>query len=79
MPDSEQTRRCSRPSGLGTISSSGNMSCVPVARRVAASITAWKIGPAPVTPVESRSGLRSKLPTQTPTVTSAVYPIVQLS
>ena len=52
---------------------------VPAIRRVAASMTAWKIGPAPVTPEESRSGVRSKLPTQTPTVTSRVYPIVQLS
>src|SRR5207237_8781044 len=38
-----------------------------------------KIGPAPVTPEESRSGVRSKLPTQTPTVTSRVYPTVQLA
>ena len=41
----------------------------PAARRSAASITPWKIGAAPVTPLELRSGVRSKLPTQTPTVT----------
>ena len=45
----------------------------------AAIITSWKIGAAPVTPDELRSGVRSKLPTQTPTVTSRVKPIVQLS
>ena len=45
----------------------------------AASITAWKIGPAPVTPDEPMSGARSKLPTQTPTVTCCEKPIVQLS
>src|SRR5580765_5059559 len=37
------------------------------------------MGPAPVTPDELMSGVRSKFPTHTPTVTSRVYPIVQLS
>ena len=38
----------------------------------AASITSWKIGPAPVTPLELCSSVRSKLPAHTPTVTSRV-------
>ena len=51
----------------------------PATRRSAASITPWKIGAAPVTPLEFLSGVRSKLPTQTPTVTCLEYPTVQLS
>ena len=37
------------------------------------------MGAAPTTPDALCSGVRSKLPTQTPTVTSRVKPIVQLS
>ena len=57
-------RCCSSSAGRSTIDGS--------CRRLAASITAWKIGPAPVTLLELRSSLRSKLPTHTPTVTARV-------
>src|SRR5256885_13337265 len=53
--ESAQIGCCSRSGGRSTI--------VESCARSAASITEWKIGPAPVTPLELRSSLRSKLPT----------------
>ena len=61
------------------IGASSPIGIVPRTRFTAASITAWKIGAAPVMPLEFRSSRRSKLPAHTPTVTSRVNPMVQLS
>ena len=70
--------RGARSDGRST-SGSSPAGARPPRRACAASITSWKIGAAPVTPDEFWSGVRSKLPTHTPTVTSRVKPIVQLS
>ena len=79
-PDRRRRRACRRarrswsrpaaPADRGRVPSSAG--CRRSTRSSAASITAWKIGPAPVTPDEPSSGVRSKLPTHTPTVTSRV-------
>src|SRR3989344_2875674 len=45
----------------------------------ASTITSWKIGPAPVTPLVSFIGALFALPTHTATILSGVYPTVQLS
>src|SRR5215213_8555173 len=66
MPDSVQMVACSTSAGGERITLAVDDS----RPFVAASITAWKMGPAPVTPDELRSGVRSKFPTHTPTVTS---------
>src|SRR5258707_6688425 len=66
-PDVAQTGARSTPGGGSRIGPS-----VMARPFIAASITEWKIWPAPVTPLELRSSVRSKLPTQTPTVTSRV-------
>lgn len=79
IPDSAQIGRRTISLGGATIGASSKSGTRPRIRFIAAIITSWKIGAAPVTPLESRRGVRSKLPTQTPTVTSRVKPIVQLS
>ena len=56
--------------GGAMVGDSRTWGIVPAARRSAAIMIAWKIGPAPVTPLELTSGVRSKLPTHTPTVTA---------
>ena len=68
-PDSAQISRWSEIVGEHRARVRGVEAATRGARRSAASMTPWKIGAAPVTPLELRSGVRSKLPTQTPTVT----------
>jgi hypothetical protein len=77
--ESAQISRRTTLAGSGTIGACEKAVDDPPRRRSAASITAWKIGAAPVTPLELRSGVRSKLPTHTPTVTPREWPIVRLS
>ena len=54
------TSRSTSPSGAATIGRVSNATA-PCRRRAAASMTAWKIGAAPVTPVEDLSELRAQL------------------